>query len=187
MFEGWSPIDKNPSLAIAYKWLSGGINLKLTYAIFACGLASFICLSGCTVQKEWAATGGSRADGTVELAFEYGGFEKPQVNNAQGVDLAASMCSGWGYTGSQPFTPMSKCEAVNAYGNCLRFLVTRKYQCLGAPASPAALQREPVALAPVETAAPAQPQTNLQPAVRHAVPVVDPEVNDQWDASDHPQ
>jgi hypothetical protein len=57
-------------------------------------LASLICLTACTLQKEWTATGGSRADGTVELAFEYGAFEKPQVSNEQGVDLAASMCSG---------------------------------------------------------------------------------------------
>jgi len=164
--------------------------VKFTPAILACGLASFICLAGCAVQKEWVATGGSRADGTVELAFDYGAFEKPQVNNEQGVDLAASMCGGWGYTGSQPFAPMSKCEAVNGYGNCMRFLVTRKYQCLGAPASPAVAQREPVSLAPAQPV-PGQPQAYLQPAVRPAVPAVDPavdpEANDRWDPADHPQ
>ncbi len=134
--------------------------MNFTPAIFACSLASLICLAGCAVQKEWTATGGSRADGTVELAFEYGVFQKPQVDNAQGVDLAASMCAGWGYTGSQPFGAMTKCEAVNGYGDCMRWLVTRKYQCLGAPGVSVAPQRASVALPPAQPN-PAQAQTNL--------------------------
>lgn len=130
-------------------------------AIFACSLASLICLAGCAAQKEWAATGGSRADGTVELAFEYGMFEKPEISNAQGVELATSTCAGWGYTASQAFGgTMSKCEAANAYGNCLRTLVTRKYQCLGAPGVSVAPQRVSVALPPAQPN-PAQGQTNL--------------------------
>lgn len=138
--------------------------MNFTPAIFACSLASLICLAGCAAQKEWAATGGSRADGTVELAFEYGMFEKPEVSDAQGVELAASTCAGRGYTASQAFGgTMSKCEAANAYGNCLRTLVTRKYQCLGAPGVSVAPQRVPVVLSPAQPN-PAQPQANLNAA-----------------------
>lgn len=179
--------------------------MNFTPAIFACSFASLICFAGCTVQKEWTATGGSRADGTVDLAFQYGAFEKPQVNDAQGVELAASTCAGWGYTASQPFGgTMTKCEAVNGYGNCLRTLVTRKYQCMGAPGSSVTPQREPVALSPQSR--PAQPQTNVQvdtgasgavqrlPAAPgttfvpgSAATVPSSNVGDQWDSSDHPQ
>jgi hypothetical protein len=173
--------------------------VNFTPAIFACTLASLIYLAGCAVQKEWTATGGSRADGTVELAFEYGVFEKPRVDNAQGVDLAASMCAGWGYTGSQPFGAMTKCEASDAYGNCLRTLVTRKYQCLGAPGSSVAPQRSPLASSAVQSN-PAQPQTDLKvnttgaadsvqrtPAAQgassapgNATAAPDPSAGDQW-------
>jgi hypothetical protein len=108
--------------------------------------------------------GGSRADGTVDLAFEYGAFEEPQVNDAQGVDLAASTCAGWGYTASQPFGgTMTKCESVNGYGNCLRTLVTRKYPCVGAPGSSVTPQREPVALSPAQSN-PAQPLADQRPS-----------------------
>ncbi|WP_349259239.1 YecR family lipoprotein [Candidatus Binatus sp.] len=177
--------------------------MNFTPTIFACSLASLICLAGCAAQKEWAATGGSRADGTVELAYEYGMFEEPQVNEEQGVDLATSMCGGWGYTASQAFGgTMSKCEAANAYGNCLRTLVTRKYQCLGAPGVSVAPQRVPVALPPAQPN-PAQPQINLNantvasgtiqgaPAAQgtssapgNAAPVANPNLGNQWHESE---
>lgn len=183
-----------------------GLKMNFAPAIFACSFASLICLTGCAVQKEWAATGGSRADGTVDLAYEYGAFEKPQLNDAQGVDLAASTCAGWGYAKSQPFGGnLTKCEMANAYGNCLRTLVTRKYQCMGAPGVTVTPQREPVALSAAQSS-PAQPQTNVQVntgasgAVQHlpaaqgttfvpgnAATVPSPSVGDQRDSSDHPQ
>lgn len=179
------------------------LKVNFTPAILACSLASLICLTGCAAQKEWAATGGSRADGTVELAYEYGAFEEPQVNNEQGVELATSTCGGWGYTASQAFGgTMSKCEAFGGYGNCLRTLVTRKYQCLGAPGVSVAPQRAPVALSPAQSN-PAQPQTNLSANIGasgtiqgappaqgasfvpgNATAAPNPNVRDQWHESD---
>ena len=130
--------------------------------------------------------GGSRSDDTVELSYDYGFRQRPQVNEAQGVELAASTCAGWGYSASQPFGGMlSRCEESDSRGNCVRFLVTRKYQCLGAPGSSITTQREPVALSPVQSA-PTQPQTTSRPA-RAAVPAANPQVGDQWDPSDNPQ
>src|SRR5271154_4429873 len=91
-------------------------------------------LGGCATTEEFVATGGSRADGTVNLEYEYGMFQSPREDSDQGVTLAASTCAGWGYSGSQPFGgETQQCEAVNGYGNCVRWLVTRRYQCLGSP------------------------------------------------------
>jgi YecR-like lipoprotein len=110
--------------------------VKSAATILACSLVSIAYLSGCAVQKEWAATGGSRADGTVELAYEYGEFQEPEVDDTQGAELAASRCAVWGYTGSSAFGGvMRKCQAFGGYGNCLSWLVTRNYQCTGAPSS----------------------------------------------------
>ncbi len=93
-------------------------------------------LAGCSTTKEYVATGGSRADGTVDLSYEYVMFESPVENVQQGTTVASSTCAGWGYSASQPFGgETQRCEAVNGYGSCIRWLVTRRYQCLGSPDS----------------------------------------------------
>jgi len=96
--------------------------------------ASAALMSGCVSQKELVSTGGSRADGTVNLSFEYGMFEKPQVDWNQASNEAAQRCAAWGYTGAERFGGnQQKCESVNGYGDCLQWLVTVTYQCTGTP------------------------------------------------------
>ena len=88
-------------------------------------------LAGCAVVKTPVDTGGSKADGTVEMSFEYGGFERPTVNWDAARATAASRCSAWGYNDAQPFGGViQKCQAANQYG-CVRWFVTRRYQCTG--------------------------------------------------------
>ena len=101
--------------------------------LFAVGLCVALGIAGCTTIKEWGATGGSRADGTVRLSYQYGLFEKPQVSAEQGTELARSKCMAWGYTDAQPFGAAT--EACNNYGDsgCTSWLVTAEYQCLGSP------------------------------------------------------
>jgi hypothetical protein len=109
----------------------GGGNMKRLF--FAAG-AALLVASGCTVQKEMVPTGGSRSDGTVNLSYEYGIFERPQVNAAQAETSAQQRCEVWGYTGAEPFGgALTRCEVMNGYGECLRTLVTVTYQCTGNP------------------------------------------------------
>lgn len=90
-------------------------------------------LSGCAVQKTLTPTGGSRADGTVELSYEYGMFEQPKVDLHQGTQVAKQRCAAWGYSDAQPFGGQkSTCQQSNGYGNCVRTLVTVQYQCMDA-------------------------------------------------------
>lgn len=42
-------------------------------------------LTGCATQKELVATGGSKADGTVEQSYSYRDFEVPHINEEQGL------------------------------------------------------------------------------------------------------
>jgi hypothetical protein len=80
------------------------------------------------------ATGGSRADGTVNLSYEYGMFQKPIVNTQLAQVNAAQKCQAWGYTDAQAFGGgLRQCEERNEYG-CIRTLVTVTYQCTGAGA-----------------------------------------------------
>lgn len=95
-------------------------------------LLTLITLIGCTSVKTLQATGGSRADGVVELSFEYGMFEKPEVKWDQGQMTAMDRCKAWGYQSAEAFGGVtSKCQAYNGYGNCLNYFVTAKYQCIG--------------------------------------------------------
>ena len=87
-------------------------------------------LNACTTTKVLQATGGSKSDGIVELSFEYGIFEKPQVNWQNGIVTAKQKCAAWGFNGADPFGgAISQCQAYNGYGNCVSFFVTMKYQC----------------------------------------------------------
>lgn len=98
-------------------------------------VAAALFMSGCATPVTLTPTGGSRADGTVHLSYEYGVFDKPVVDMEQAQASATRSCSGWGYTGAQPFGgAVQKCQAYNQYG-CVRALVTVTYQCTGAPSS----------------------------------------------------
>ena len=92
-----------------------------------------IATAGCAVIKVPAATGGSRADGTVQLSYEYGWLENPQVDLGAASVTATQRCRAWGYTQAEAFAPMSHCQETDSYGNCLRTLITTTYQCSGAP------------------------------------------------------
>jgi hypothetical protein len=96
-------------------------------------LAAAIAMSGCAVQKTMEATGGSRADGTVKLSYEFGLFQQPQVDMAQGTAAALRRCNSWGYTGAEPFGGQTK--VCNGYGSgsCNSWLVTVEFQCTGTP------------------------------------------------------
>src|SRR3974390_811316 len=64
---------------------------------------SSILTAGCATQKQLVSTGGSRANGTVDLSFEYGMFEKPHWDWNQAHDEAAQRCAAWGYSGAERF------------------------------------------------------------------------------------
>ena len=93
-------------------------------------------LSGCATTKEWAATGGSRADGVVVLAYDHNNFEMPTVDEQQGLALAVTRCKSWGYEGAEAFGGVSKkCTSpvYGLYGGCNYWQVTKQYQCAGRP------------------------------------------------------
>ena len=105
-------------------------------------LCCVLCLAitaGCAatrVNKQWAATGGSRSDATVELSYDYGPMEIPVVDDNQGIAMAIMRCQAWGYQSAAPFGGVTKvCSNTtsNMWGQvgCATYLVTKQYQCLG--------------------------------------------------------
>jgi hypothetical protein len=55
---------------------------------FAASIFIIIFIQGCAVQKELVPTGGSRADGTVKLSYEFGLFEVQKLDAQQGMKAA---------------------------------------------------------------------------------------------------
>lgn len=90
--------------------------------------------TGCatTVNKTLQATGGSRADGMVEMSFEHTWLEKPVVQWEQGKITAGERCRAWGYDRAEPFGGAStQCKQYNGFGDCMQAVVTIRYQCIG--------------------------------------------------------
>jgi len=101
-----------------------------------------VALSGCATQKQWSAYSGSRADGVVRLGYNYGMFEKPEIEPGQAQRLAAQKCSVWGYQSAEAFGDATQqCTATNQYG-CVAWRVTAEFQCLGRGNSPVAAAAE---------------------------------------------
>jgi len=96
-------------------------------------------LLGCTSIKTLQPTGGSRADGVVNLSYQVGMFEKPEVEWAQGLTTARERCRAWDYADAEAFGgTSSQCQAYNGYGMCVREFITASYQCTGYKESSAA-------------------------------------------------
>ncbi len=94
-------------------------------------LAASLVLTGCAVPKDMVAIGGSKADGTVKMGYEYRMFEQPVVNAEQGKQGALARCAAWGYTDAEAFGGQtSVCNESNSSG-CAKTLVTVEYQCTG--------------------------------------------------------
>ena len=94
---------------------------------FAIGVAV---LSGCAAKVvEPYAIGGSRADATVEIAYDFGDFKLPPTKMEMDK-LASRKCQVWGYDKAQAFGGQKRICHNNRcdYG---QWVVA--YQCLGSP------------------------------------------------------
>lgn len=96
-------------------------------------LAAVVLLAGCVTQKNWSATGGSRADATVKMSYEYNEFEKPELDDAEAQRMAEARCKTWGYTGAEAFGGVTRqCNMPGGFGGgCGGWLVTKEFQCTG--------------------------------------------------------
>lgn len=91
-----------------------------------------VSLSACSTHKNFYATGGSRADGVIDVAYDFNSLETPVVDNNQAYTIATSKCALWGYADAEPFGGKTQtCQARRGFGECSAWQVSIKYQCLG--------------------------------------------------------
>ena len=109
--------------------------MNIRIVALVASLLTLVMVQGCAVQKELVSTGGSRADGTVKLSYEYSMFEQPKINKLQGLSVATQRCAAWGYTGAEPFGGGTKTCTNRSTSGCNAWMVTVEYQCTGTPAA----------------------------------------------------
>ena len=101
--------------------------LKLLFVV-----ALAVLVSGCSSRKDFYATGGSRADGSIDMAYDFKAFETPVVDHKQAQSIANSKCAVWGYDRAEPFGGKTQnCQARDGWGNCNAGQIIVKYQCIG--------------------------------------------------------
>lgn len=94
-----------------------------------------LALAGCATQKDYYASGGSRADGVVKMSYDWGGMDVPKVNEQQAVEIATQRCKAWGYTGAESFGQgKAECTGSDLFG-CAAWRRTKEFQCTGTPAA----------------------------------------------------
>jgi len=91
-----------------------------------------VAVTGCSSRKDFYATGGSRADGSIDMAYDFKQFETPIVDPTQAASIANQKCLVWGYEKAEPFGGKTEnCHARNGFGDCMAGQVVIKYQCIG--------------------------------------------------------
>ena len=81
---------------------------------------------GCTVDKQLTATGGSRADGIVELSYEIGEYQDARIDWNRAQAEALQRCQAWGYQNAEKFGGEKRqCQD----SGCNQWFVTINYQC----------------------------------------------------------
>lgn len=90
-------------------------------------------MSACTaVTKIPQATGGSKADGVVNLSYQASQFEQVTVDWFEGDKEALRRCKSWGYKEVEPFGGMtSSCSQYGGLGGgCAVMTYNKSYQCI---------------------------------------------------------
>lgn len=104
-------------------------------AISVALVSSALLLAGCATPVDWAATGGSRSDGVIQVSYDYYDLQMPVADDAQAQGIAFQRCRAWGYTGAEPFGgEIRQCAEHDSVG-CSRWMVTREFQCTGTGSS----------------------------------------------------
>lgn len=99
-------------------------------------LLLLLLLPACAVQVSLIPSGGSKADGVIELSYSYGQYQTPEVDYQQGLIKAIDRCMAWGYRDAEAFGYGSvECIYSNDYG-CRQYTVTHSYQCVDVPREP---------------------------------------------------
>lgn len=87
-------------------------------------------LSSCTVKKRLEIVDGSKADGTLTMAYTIKANQKAKFILEEARQEAVVKCKQWGYSDAEIFTAgMRECIDYRQL-QCVRYMVKYKCQCI---------------------------------------------------------
>ncbi|VDH00639.1 MULTISPECIES: YecR family lipoprotein [Eikenella] len=95
-------------------------------------------LSGCigamvaqSRTTDWGASGGSRADGFIQLSYDRSPLDKEKPVDSRVKQLAVTRCSVWGYQDAEPFdyVKTSCVEPGHGIFTCDLYRHSVQFQC----------------------------------------------------------
>lgn len=98
------------------------------WSLLALSLLWLCLLAACSTRVYSQPTGGSRADGTIEMTYTYDAFEVPVVNSENMHRMAARRCENWNYDGAERFGGQKRI-CIDRDTICYTWQVTITYQC----------------------------------------------------------
>lgn len=99
--------------------------------------------SGCAVVKTPSISGINRDEGKIQMTYNYGALERPQVKWDEVLASANNQCKSWGYQDAQQTSaPQSTCIQNNQQGNCISWKVDTLYDCRLSPEQQASLNEK---------------------------------------------
>jgi hypothetical protein len=101
-------------------------------------LGAVLFVAGCgTTLVVPSPSGGSRADGIVELSYYWSPLGKTTYDETQALGIAASRCKAWGYTNAEKFGNNNViCTSPGGLGGCDQYRITLIYQCTSSAPMP---------------------------------------------------
>ena len=106
------------------------------YATLLGGVAfAILIISACATDNKFRPTGASRADGIVQLSYDYVLSDRPVLDWVSAQNTAEERCASWGYAGAQKFGGGRQiCLTQDIFGRCKSFHVNVAYHCTDAAA-----------------------------------------------------
>lgn len=107
-----------------------GTEVKTRFRTFAAVLVSLISV-GCATPVTPTTAGGSKSDGIVVLAGNYGLWKKGEIQWGEARSSALETCRGWGYTDAKAFnTYQTRCaSSAQTPVGCASTEVVVRFQC----------------------------------------------------------
>jgi hypothetical protein len=113
-------------------WGAQGIWTKASGPVLAAIVA--VNLAGCATPKTLVPIEANRGDGMITLAYEYGAFQNPKVDFAEGVNTAIAKCVEWGYVDVRRISNLeTECIRGDVFGPCTIYRDKVTYQCTRIP------------------------------------------------------
>lgn len=82
-------------------------------------------------MKTMEATGGSLADGVIELSYTRSPSETSLFDEQDALKTATKRCKAWGFKKADAFSGEQTSCRDQIGSRCDVYLVTKKYQCVG--------------------------------------------------------